>query len=106
MGDFNALAPDCTMSFLYTNQHGDGGNGEFDEICQGAGLTGAASPPTQARCRDYIFSKRHIDGESRRPLIGHVRSCLVDRPPSRLPNRLRTLWVPVSTPTAGLIFVS
>jgi endonuclease/exonuclease/phosphatase family metal-dependent hydrolase len=63
MGDFNARPPNSAMSVLYTKQHGDGGNGEFDEIGQGSGTCrcGEATQDSGAKY-DYIFvSSRDFD---------------------------------------------
>jgi len=56
MGDFNALPPDSAMSVLYTKQHGDGGNGEFDEIGQGSHTCRCGDPTHDSGAKyDYIF---------------------------------------------------
>jgi len=55
MGDFNALPPDSAMSVLYTKQHGDGGNGEFDEIGQGSHRCRCGDTTSSGSKLDYIF---------------------------------------------------
>jgi endonuclease/exonuclease/phosphatase family metal-dependent hydrolase len=55
MGDFNALPPDSAMSVLYTKQHGDGGNGEFEEIGQGSYTCRCGEPTSDGSKFDYIF---------------------------------------------------
>lgn len=62
MGDFNALPPDNAMSVLYTKQHGDGGNGEFEEIGQGSHTCRCGEPTRFGSKFDYIFvSSRDFD---------------------------------------------
>jgi endonuclease/exonuclease/phosphatase family metal-dependent hydrolase len=56
MGDFNARPPNSAMSVLYTKQHGDGGNGEFDEIGQGSHTCRCGEPTVGSGAKyDYIF---------------------------------------------------
>jgi endonuclease/exonuclease/phosphatase family metal-dependent hydrolase len=62
MGDFNALPPDGAMSVLYTKQHGDGGNGEFDEIGQGSHRCRCGDTTSFGSKFDYMFvSSRDFD---------------------------------------------